>query len=219
MQKLNTDDLIRLLPECSITSDHVSIFRQAFMHKSVDVKNSYERLEHLGDAVLGCIVSGYLYARYPTQNEGFLTRMRTKLVNSTMLASLSKRLKFDRYVNIKSGFSITTSVLEDVFEAFVGALHLTFGFQSTEEWVKNVYETHVDFAALVKNQEHPKDVFIRHCLNRYGYKPVTVFAADGSVQFQTPQGVVMFSCEASRRGAKATEYQAAKHALQSLGVT
>jgi ribonuclease III len=167
--------------------------------------------------VVGCIVTSYLYARYPEQHEGFLTKMKNKLVSSDMLSFLAKCLRFEQHIKHRLA-SLKQNILEDVFESFVGAIHLTWGFEVVQSWVVSVLEKHVDFSKLVQNQENPKDLLIRYCMNYYGYKPTTVFASDGSVQFQTPKGVVIFSYGACKKGNKATEYQAAQMALESFGM-
>jgi ribonuclease-3 len=90
---------------------------------------SYERIEFLGDALLGMIVANYLYTRFPDQNEGFLSKIRTKIVNGRMLGYLSDKIGFPKFAIIskqveETGGRNNFKIMEDIFEAFIGALFL-----------------------------------------------------------------------------------------------
>ena len=80
----------------NFTINDEKIYQQAFMHKSAsqETLNSNERLEFIGDSVLGLIVTSYLYEKYPNENEGFLTRIRTKLVSGKALCKIAEYLHF-----------------------------------------------------------------------------------------------------------------------------
>jgi ribonuclease-3 len=192
---------------------NINVYRTAFVHKSyVAMKRDgfadanehcpdnclplqqvpFERLEFLGDAVLGCVVARYLYDRYPDQNEGFLSRMRTKLVNGRSLATISTQLGLNRFAIISkqceaSGGRDTVAVCEDIFEAFIGAILTDFstdapesqitlspglrgsvsplsgaGFQIAEQWITTVIEDHVDFADMVAVHVNYKELLVKH---------------------------------------------------------
>ena len=91
---------------------------------------SSERLEFLGDAVLNLVIGNYLFERYPDENEGFLTKMRTKLVCGTMLAFLAGKMNIAKYFIISRQIEesqdgrLNAKILEDAFESFLGALFL-----------------------------------------------------------------------------------------------
>ncbi len=155
---------------------------------------SYERMEFLGDAVLGLVTAAYLYERYPGEDEGFLTRLRVKLVNGKMLAALcSKHTPLPSFVVGRS--ELNQDIVEDVFEAFVGALFLDRGYDAAHRWVVGFLEDNVDFADLVANQASARAQLNRHCSKNLGYVPdARVVSADaGSVRVQlvTPAGVVI----------------------------
>jgi dsRNA-specific ribonuclease len=144
---------------------------------------SNERLEFLGDAVLNIVVAGYLYERYPAGDEGFMTRIRTKLVNGVMLASLCKTattlprlLLISQQVEtgvggVEGGGRSSRHALEDVFEAFLAALYLDRGFDAARMWLVGLLEQHVDFAQLVAGQNSAKDVLHRQFMRVYGGPP------------------------------------------------
>lgn len=117
--------------------------RQAFIHASYANENpgrvsgNYERLEFLGDAVLGLIASRLLYAQFPDADEGALTAYRATLVNRATLAYLAAELGLDRHLRlgrgeVEAGGARRPSLLAGVFEALVGALYLSEGLEVTE---------------------------------------------------------------------------------------
>jgi ribonuclease III len=144
----------------------------------------YERLEFLGDAVVSIVVAKYLFERFPDENEGFLTKMRTKLVNGEMLGFLAAKLGFgefaimSRHIEDKCKGRTSQHILEDMFEAFVGAMFLDFneidnynlldnfysgiGFQICEKFIIHVIEEHVDFSELILKNTNYKEM-----LNKY----------------------------------------------------
>ena len=132
--------------------NNLNLYRNAFIHKSYcTMKNSdfisgnskcpsnciplqdisYERLEFLGDSILGMIIANYLYERFPDQNEGFLSKIRTKIVNGKMLGFLSDKIGFPKFAIISkqvedAGGRTNYKIMEDIFEAFIGALFVDF---------------------------------------------------------------------------------------------
>lgn len=139
-------------------------------------EESNERLEFLGDAVLNLATARYLFERYPEENEGFLTKMRSKLVNGTMLADLAMKLEFNKNVliskQIEDGNGRTNKrILEDCFEAFLGAILLNFGFDETYEWIINMFEDIVDFADLLATNTNYKDQILKYFQYTFNYVP------------------------------------------------
>ncbi len=105
---------------------------QALTHRSYDSKNSYERLEFLGDALLGVIIAEYLYQHYGRLDEGRLTRMRATLVRQESLVQVAERLELYRHVLLgigerKGGGRHRASILADVVEALLAAVYLDSG--------------------------------------------------------------------------------------------
>ena len=141
-----------------------------------------ERFEFLGDSVLSTTVANYLYERYPDQQEGFLTKMRSKLVNGYMLADLCRHVGLNKWVIISKQIEDNNGrdnykILEDIFEAFICAIFMDFnqvkssisendisglGFQVAEKWIINVIEDKVDFAELIKQNNNYKDKLIKY---------------------------------------------------------
>jgi len=153
-----------------------------------------ERLEFLGDSILNFVVARYLFERYPGENEGFLTKMRTKLVNGHMLASLCKSVELYPYILISQQIELNEGrfnrhIMEDTFECFLAAVYLDFnekriksksnaldsmsglGMQIVEKWIRGVLETEVDFTELVKTNQNYKDILIKFCQHTYQMMP------------------------------------------------
>lgn len=119
----------RLLSRLGYQFDNPALLKQALTHRSVSQRHNYERLEFLGDALLGMIVAQYLYGRYPNEQEGRLTRMRATLVRQESLAIIARNLKLGPSLilstgEMKSGGHHRESILADVVEAIIGAIYL-----------------------------------------------------------------------------------------------
>ncbi|HEX3220830.1 MAG TPA: ribonuclease III [Candidatus Limnocylindria bacterium] len=124
--------------------------RQAFVHSSFfnenprSVSGHNERLEFLGDAVIGLIVSRLLYERYPDEDEGSLTARRASLVNRDALAALALEVGLDRYLLLgrgesEAGGASRPSLLAAAFEAVAGAVFLSEGLDATRGWLRRVF--------------------------------------------------------------------------------
>jgi len=206
---INDDDVNKILRTFGIKFKclNIDIYRKAFVHKSyITRKNdnyitgnkncpddclplqeeSYERFEFLGDSVLSTTVANYLYIRYPGQNEGFLTKMRSKLVNGHMLGNLCRKVGLNKWVIISKQIEENNGrdnykILEDIFEAFICAIFIDFntkkmklktfesgiGFQISEKWIINVLEDKLDFAELIKQNKNYKDQLIKYFQHNY----------------------------------------------------
>lgn len=135
---------------------YVEYYEIAFIHKSASIIKengeiiNNERLEFLGDAILDAVISDVLYKRYPNNDEGFLTQMRSKMVNGETLSELAQHIQLDKLViaNISVG-NRKRHIFEDAFEALIGAIYLDRGYKFTEKFVqKNIIDKHFDLEEL-----------------------------------------------------------------------
>lgn len=193
---VDENDIIKLLLQCNVKLDKIndiSHFRQAFTHKSYCKKTifpdhileasrkelgnphgllelrdtPYERLEYFGDRVLKVIVSFYLFKRYPNENEGFMTRLQTKLEDKTNLSLMSKEIGLGKYFIISKhieflGGRNSERIHEDTFESFVGALFLSNGFEPCCMLIVNLLETLVDYSEKLYCDNNYKDILLRY---------------------------------------------------------
>ena len=156
---------------------NLSLYRLAFRHKSVaqnvkkGVKNSNERLEFLGDAVLGSVVAEVLFKLYPYEDEGFLTELRSKIVNRVNLNQLARKLGFEELIQYDSRMVNSTrqsSLLGDAFEALVCAIYLDKGYDFTKNFLINhIIKSHIDIHKLEQTETNFKSKLIEWC-QRHG---------------------------------------------------
>src|ERR1700754_1231151 len=156
---------------------NLSLYRLAFRHKSVatnvkkGVKNSNERLEFLGDAVLGSVVAEVLFKLYPFEDEGFLTELRSKIVSRVNLNQLARKLGFEQLVEYDSRMVSNTrqgSLLGDAFEALIGAVYLDKGYDFTRNFLVNhIIKAHIDIHKLEQTETNFKSKLIEWC-QRHG---------------------------------------------------
>lgn len=180
----------------------INLYRNAFVHRSYCTRKnenfvdgnthcppdciplqeeSNERLEYLGDAVINLINAKYLFERYPDENEGFLTKLRTKLVNGNMLAHMSTFINLQKYLLISKQIEENNGrnnkkILEDCFEAFIGAMFLDNhhdgnGYKVVETWLVNFIEDNIDFSELIMTNTNYKDILLKYFQHNYNYVP------------------------------------------------
>jgi ribonuclease-3 len=193
-----------------------------------------EELEFLGDSVLGCIVATYLAERYPGQGEGFLTRLRTRIVNNKMLGHLAKEVGLgpwavlSRHVEDVCDGRNNLRILGSLLEAWIGALYkqedqVGRGYQVCYEWITTLIERHVDFVQLITEDTNYKDQLLRWFQATYHqpprYKEVEVVGPPHDRTFTMgvldPSGAVIATSTA--RNKKVAEQEASRLALEVLG--
>lgn len=124
-------------------ADDLTLFERSFVHQSYAKEHggeSNDRMEFLGDSVLGAITAEWLYDRFAAESEGLLTLRKAAIVNDAALAQSARRLGFGTLTRLGAGMRAAggaenTSVLADAFEAFVGALYLRFGLEKARQFV------------------------------------------------------------------------------------
>lgn len=118
---------------------NISLYKTALTHRSVreGADENNERLEYLGDAVLSAMVADYLFKRYPFREEGFLTEMRSKMVNRQQLNEIAIRMGLKKVTlyNKMDGSLKVSQIFGNTLEALVGAIYLDHGYKKTGQWV------------------------------------------------------------------------------------
>lgn len=151
---------------------NIALYHQAFSHSSVSAKKgidgavSNERLEFLGDAVLGAIVAEYIFKIYPYKDEGFLTQLRSKIVNGQSLKNLALKFGFNHFLktSLSKDEKAKSSAYGDAFEAFIGAAYIDKGYDKTKKFViKKIIKLHVDVEELVNTNEDYKSQLQIYC--------------------------------------------------------
>lgn len=151
--------------------DNLEIYQRAFTHSSVNKMDSngniisYERLEFLGDAILGSVIATYLYKEVPNQNEGYLTKMRAKIVSRENLNNLGKQLGLIGLIESKiSKNNIGDNIHGNLFEALIGAIYLDKGYTACERFINTkLVQPYVDIERLEGKVISYKSLLIEWC--------------------------------------------------------
>ncbi|PPD40572.1 MAG: ribonuclease III [Methylobacter sp.] len=149
-----------LSKKLGLTFVNPQLFVTAITHRSASSKNN-ERLEFLGDSILGFVIAQKLYDRFPDASEGTLSRLRASLVNEASLADLARKHKLGDYLNLgsgelKSGGFRRDSILSDALEAIMGALFKDQGIVACQQWIETLFAEKLENLSVNSGQKDPK---------------------------------------------------------------
>ena len=133
---------------------NISLYKLAFRHSSAaqlikkGVRDSNERLEFLGDSVIGTVVADYLFKKFPFKDEGFLTKMRSKMVSRQQHNQLAIKLGLNNFLEVNNdrhGNNKSSSINGDAYEALIGAIYLDKGYKFAQEFIlTRIVNVHID---------------------------------------------------------------------------
>lgn len=152
----------------------ITLYQKAFTHKSAlkeyeELTESFETLEFMGDSVLGFVITKFLFDQYEERQEGFLTKARTKLVRSETLASIAVKLGLNEMVRMdekgmRNGWNNNPKILEDVFEALVGAIYMDLGLIHAKNFILRIYnDPQYINMKMIMIDDNFKDHLMRYC--------------------------------------------------------
>lgn len=163
---------------------NAALYEQAFTHKSITNEDdstdkiSNERLEYLGDAILGAIVAEYFFIKYPFEDEGFLTKVRSKLVSRNFLNQLSVDVGLDTFIETSANTSRSKSIFGDAFEALIGAIYLDKGYDNCRKFVvEKIIRDYIDVEELIATESNFKSKLIEWTQgnkSNYEFKTLTI---------------------------------------------
>ena len=147
---------------------NIFLYKLAFRHKSVaqelkkGLKDSNERLEYLGDAILSAVVADYLFKKFPYKDEGFLTEMRSKIVSRNQFNNLAIKLGIDKIIqSTQDANNIPKSINGDAFEAVIGAVYLDKGYDFSKKLIiEKIIKIHIDIEELESTDKNFKSKLI-----------------------------------------------------------
>ncbi|MGN8225007.1 ribonuclease III [Gracilimonas sp. BCB1] len=151
--------------------DDPSLFLKALRHRSTlsqeqyETYDSYERLEFLGDAVLDLIAAEILFNQYPEKDEGFLTKVRAKLVRGETLSDFSKKLGIEDLMELgerNGSAKVSKSILADAFESIIAAIYITKGYQHAFGFVDKVIEENLIIKELINTLDNYKSALLEY---------------------------------------------------------
>lgn len=163
----NKDFLKKLRKILGFWPSDLSLYQIALTHKSATYtlngeKVNNERLEYLGDSILDAVISDYLYKKYPYEREGFLTEMRSKIVNGEKLKELAVQINIDQFIIQRTNIQLASSrIYEDAFEALVGAIYLDRGYRAVYRFItQKIIDEHIDLDELENTNYNYKSQLI-----------------------------------------------------------
>ncbi len=220
----------RLAKHFKFNPGRADYYQTAFTHRSSQVTDypaytgpNNERLEFLGDAVLGLVVAEYLFYKFPEREEGFLTDMRSKIVNRSQLEQVAKDLEFEKFIvydkSLDLNFYAPVSLYGDAFEAFFGAMFLDKGFVFTQSYLFQVLDQHLDLNELLQTAINYKSKLIEWCQQQN--KQVN-FSVNDNQDANNFKAVVKIDGKKSGEGIatrkKFAEQEAARDAVEKLAI-
>lgn len=218
----------RLRSILGFTPANLGIFKLAFSHKSTNSEKAYaiqnnERLEYLGDAVLGTIVAEYLFKKYPNSNEGFLTKMRSKIVKRKSLNKIGDKMGLDVLLAEYNQTRLSRSMLGNAVEALVGAIYLESGYQNTKRFiVRKVLRSYVDVHELESFDDNYKSQLLEWCQKNgqtVSYKLLARYKFEKRDRFKVAvmvNGKRMATADDFNK--KSAEQTASEKAMHALGI-
>lgn len=182
-----------------------------------------ERLEYLGDAVLGTIVAEYLFKKYPDSDEGFLTKMRSKIVKRNSLNRLGDKMGLDVFLSENNNLRLSKSMLGNAVEALVGAIYLECGYRKTKAYViQQILRKYLDIHELERVDDNYKSQLLEWCQKNgqsVSYKLVARYKFEKRDRFKVAvlvNGTRMGIADDFNK--KSAEQTASEKAMLALGI-
>jgi len=248
-QEITKHDLLNIFNSLGMSPSlsNISLYQKAYIHKSYTrlsdyeeyicpedclplYNESYETMEFLGDALLGSVISTYLYERYVTSfqvDEGFLTKLKIRLVCGEQLGYLSEKLGFAKYMIISKHIDESCEgrqnihILEDTFEAFLGAIYLdTKDLDIVTQFIIRSIEMHVDIVDLIAKDNNYKDQILRYFQHNFKIHPVYTTEKNEELNIFECKIYKENECVECGKGItkKKAEQDASRKALEKYGI-
>ena len=218
----------RLKQLVGFTPTHLQLFKLAFFHKSTFPTRDYaisnnERLEFLGDAVLSTIVGEYLFKKYPNSDEGFLTKMRSKIVKRNSLDEIADKMGLDLFLANYNQTRLSKSMLGNALEALVGAVYIEVGYERTKQYViRRILRKYLDIHELERFDDNYKSQLLEWCQKNghsIEYKVVAKYKSEKRDKFKVAvfvDGRKMGTADDFNK--KSAEQLASERAMTTLGM-
>ena len=221
---MTTDKLERII---KYNFNNVNLLKEALIHSSYSSrscknnKKNYERLEFLGDRVLGLVLAEYVFHVFPEANEGFLNSYYQKYVSQEYLFNYSKKIRLSNFIKTQKGDKLddNKSILSDVVESIIGAIYLDSGFTDCKEFI--IKEIIGEGVITSKPVRHPKTILQEYCLDKFKslpkYKMLNKSGDDHNPVFTVSVNIENFETVCAKgRNLKSAEQSAALKLLEIL---
>ena len=144
-----SEKLNNLQKKINIKFKNLNYLKKSVTHKSYDSLKNYEKLEFLGDRILGFVISKKLIELYPNQKEGVLDKKLASLVNKNQCLEVAKHIGLEKFIligNKKTNSKIENKILADSIEALIGAIYYDKGFEVTEKFILNMWKNFINLS-------------------------------------------------------------------------
>lgn len=207
----------------------LTLFKLAFAHKSSANEKDYafqnnERLEYLGDAVLGTIVAEYLFRKYPNANEGFLTKMRSKIVKRSSLNDIADSMGLEMILSEYNSARLSKAMLGNALEALVGAVYIETGYNYSYKYVvRRIMRKYLNIHDLELYDDNYKSQLLEWCQKNgkeVSYKVLSKYKHEKRDRFKI--GVFIDGEKVSSAddyNKKSAEQTASELAIKTLNIT
>jgi len=209
------------------------LLSQAFTHRSFSnelnktYKSDNERLEFLGDSVLGLLAAEYLYLSLPTGKEGKLAKLKSKIVSMPTLAAIARKYQFQKFLLLGKGEKdkgeSNTNLQADSFEAFLGALYLDQGIEACRKFLKSNFKKMEQLLEEIEETKDYKTILQEHCQKKWKKTPSYRIGSEEGPDHEKSFEVIVeiegkFSAQGSGKNKRSAEQIAAKQALVRLNI-
>tara|TARA_Y100000590_G_scaffold345519_1_gene395282 strand:+ start:1171 stop:1830 length:660 start_codon:yes stop_codon:yes gene_type:complete len=216
------DKLINLQKKINIKFKNLNFLKQSITHKSYDSSKNYEKLEFLGDRILGFVISKKLIELYPNQKEGTLDKKLASLVNKNQCLEIAKNLSLEKFIlvgNKNSNSKVENKILADSIEALIGAIYYDKGFDVAEKFILNKWKNFINLSEETKIDSKTK--LQEYSLKKFKSLPIYKLIASTGPKHK-PNFVISVKLkdtkfyEGSGYSKKKAEQNAAKKLLDNL---
>ncbi|TLU88095.1 MAG: ribonuclease III [Chlorobium sp.] len=230
---LSSKTIVFIQNFAGLKQGNVSLYLTALTHRSVvhdpstqDIIESNQRLEFLGDSVLGLIISEYLFRQLPESAEGELSSNRSKIVNRKALAGFARTLELGDHLLIgesadRNKIKNSESALADAFESLIGAIYLDKGIGAASDFIQMHVIEHVDFSSIVSADHNYKSRLIEYTQSHHQPPPIYTVTEESGAEHEKTFTITV-SCSGQLLGSgtaprkKDAEQLAAKEAMKHL---
>ena len=216
------EKLKHLQKKINIKFKNISYLKKSITHKSYDPLNNYEKLEFLGDRILGFVISKKLIELFPNQKEGSLDKKLASLVNKNQCLEIAKNLNLEKFIligNKNSNYKIENKILADSIESLIGAIYYDKGLESTEKFILNNWKNFINLSEETKIDSKTK--IQEYSLKKFKALPVYKLISSTGPRHK-PKFVISVKLkdtkfyEGSGDSKKKAEQNAAKKLLDSI---
>ncbi len=232
-KKVDNTEISKKLKECQQTLEYsfknVKLLENALTHTSFKTpyNPSNERLEFLGDAILGMVISEYLFKKFPDYAEGKLTKIKSVVVSSATLAKIGIEMDLKRHISVGKGLttgsSLPKSLIANVFEAIIAAIYIDGGLKAVYDFIVKQLNKEIDIVCNNKHEKNYKSILQHFCQKQQGnipkYKIIKQSGPDHKKTFEVITTINNVEyCTGQGENRKNAEQVAARKTLESLAV-